>query len=390
MKKLFYISTIIIYLCSLWSCEVEIIPPKMDEKNSITVTALAVEGEPLNVRLSWTEKIDTALSAPYGDSYTMWRVLNMLDTTHKTIPGLDSIFYYVEDSIIFENYYKKSVVTDAEVIANVNGQNIEMTYNPSSLNYEYNDYKVKAGDRIKINATANKYYNDQDSFATIEASSLIEVPTNIPDIEIIKTNKIYKELEKYQPLGNEERAVDSVVVFTLKLKSMNPGINCFRLKVTSIGVTIHTEDDRFKTSIAPISSYNSNDALLYDSSLDKGFGPWPANQTDVFTDESFHNGEYIIDVSSRVSTAYYMLNYYEDIDLRRYFEIEIQPITPMLMNYLSVLYRLRIATPSYFSEPTSLPSNIEGGVGIFGAIGKSKKIRYFFPGEEDSRISLVE
>ncbi|MDE5572440.1 MAG: DUF4249 domain-containing protein, partial [Muribaculaceae bacterium] len=370
MKKLLYISTIIIYLCTLWSCEVEIVPPEMDDNNPFTVTALAVDGEPLNVNLSWTEKIDTALSAPYSDSYVMWRVLNMLDTAEHIIIGSDDTLYYTEDTTLFYDYYKKNVVTDATVSANINGQVIEMNYNPSTLNYENSNYKVKAGDRIRINVTKKKYNKYQEGFKIIESTSQIEVPTHTPDVEIIKTNKIYKECEKYLPLGNKEFAVDSVVVFTLKLKSPNPGINCFRLKVSSIMTSFYTEDDIIPTTITPISAYHSNDVLLYDSSLDKGFGPWPANQTDVFTDESFHNGEYIIDVSSRVSCPYY-LTVSDDNDITRYFEIELQPITPMLMNYLSVLYRLRIATPSYFSEPTSLPSNIEGSVGIFGGIGKS-------------------
>ncbi len=387
MKKLLYISTIIIILCALWSCEVDIFPPEMGDNNSITVTALAVDGEPLNVRLSWTEKIDSALSAPYSDSYVMWRVLNMLDTNKYVIPGSESTLYYQEDSTLFEDYYKKNVVTDAKVVANVNGQDFEMIYNPSTLNYEYNDYIAKAGDHIKITANASKFFHDQDNFLPTEASGWIDIPTNIPDVEIIKTDKMYKECEKYQPLGNVESAVDSVVVFTLRLKSGNPGINCFRLKVSSI-LAIYNNDGQ-KNNILPITTYSTVDNLLYDSTIDKAFGPWPAYLTDVFTDESFHNGEYIIDISSRVNNNR-VSSGGQPLNCIRYYEIELQPITPMLMNYLSVLYRLRIAMPSYFSSSSSLPSNIEGGVGIFGAIGKSKKIRYFFPGEENNDIPPID
>ena len=107
--------------------------------------------------------------------------------------------------------------------------------------------------------------------------------------------------------------------------------------------------------------------------------------TDVFTDENFFEDKYVIEVTSRIADVRG-----DCVNYGRYFEIELQPITRNLMEYISAIYRLRIKEDSYFSQPTSISSNIEGGTGIFGAIGKSKKIRYFLPGEENSSIPPVE
>lgn len=374
MRKPSYILPLIILFGTLCGCEVEIDAPTRMEDNSITVTALAVASEPLTVRLSWTEGINDALSAPFADSYEMWRVLNFLKETHP------------EDSLIYQEYYKKHVATTARVKANIDGNEYDMTYNDKTLNYEYPDYTVKPGDRISINVQVDTLLPYQSTLGTqgvLESTSRIEVPSNTPGVEILKAEKIYRELEKYDPLMTVERGVDSVVVFTLKLRSQSPGVNFYRLKVTSMICVFDNPGSR--NSTIPISAYHTSDPLLYDAAIDKGFGPWPAYQSDVFTDESFHSGEYIISLSSRVAVRG-MTNSDGPLNTARYFEIELQPINAALMNYLSVLYRLRIATPSYFSEPSTLPSNIDGGVGIFGAIGKSAKIRYWLPGEENPAI----
>ena len=375
MIKTKYILPLIVMSGTFWGCEVEIEPPADDENHPITITALASAGEPLSVRLSWTDAINEALSAPYADSYEMWRVLNFLN---------ESI---TSHSLMFDSYYKQFVATRATVKAVVDGNEYDLIYNAKTLNYECRDYIAEPGDRITINVQADKSeYNQSpsDEPVHIQSTCTVEVPTHTADVEILKADKVYRELEKYYPLGTVERDVDSVVVFTLRLKSPSPGVNCFRLKVTSLYCLL--DDPEWTEYITPISAYHSGDALLYDAAIEKGFGPWPAYQSDVFTDESFNNGEYIINVSSRVS----MLGGSSDRTETRYFEIELQPINQALMDYLSVLYRMRVTTPSYFSEPSSIPSNIEGGVGVFGVIGKSKKIRYFLPGEENSAIPPVE
>ncbi|MBP3590571.1 MAG: DUF4249 family protein, partial [Muribaculaceae bacterium] len=130
----------------------------------------------------------------------------------------------------------------------------------------------------------------------------------------------------------------------------------------------------------------SKDPLFYDPAITKSFGPWPAYTTDVFSDAYFPNGEYIVELNSRIFPA----PSESSNSSGRYVEIELEPINRELMEYLSVLYRLRVATDSYFSEPVSLPSNIEGGVGVFGAVGKSAKVRYWFPGEENPAVPPIE
>ena len=360
-------------LLQLSGCEVALDAPNPIKENSMTVTALAVCGKKLSARVSWTEDINEAVSAPYSDNYLMWRMLSFQKIVSLT----------PEDSVKLDRYYSQRVAKDADVKATIGDKEYRMTYNPETSDYEC-DYVVKPGDRISISAKSSRmlhYPSGLGYLVPLDAHSTVEVPTHKASVEILDAKKIYQAGKKGESIGTYEYGVDSAVVFKLRLKSHSSGTNCYRIRVSSVSFTIG--DGSYLTQISPITAFHSNDPLFYDPAITKSFGPWPAYTTDVFSDAYFPKGEYVVELSSRI---------YPKLPkpMGRYIEIELEPINRALMEYLSVLYRLRVATDSYFTEPVTLPSNIEGGVGIFGAIGKSAKIRYWLPGEEDPEVPPTE
>lgn len=391
MKNIFeIIVTSFAFFVLLNSCEVEIDMPKVNEENLVTVTALAVSGENLSVRVSMAENLDHAVSDEYDDKYMMWRVLNF--------PINTSYNYSISEQI--EKYYGNCLIKEADVTATINGHEYGLTYNNRTLNFESVDYKVQPGDLISISVKNNPLSNDGFS-RNFNAHSSVIVPEHTGNIEIISAMKIHKEIGVNEIYGFKEAGIDSAMVFKLRIKAPSTAKNRYRLKVTSAYYLKYNPDEGgdfgdfdqgyvFEISpglnlhVYPIDEYNSTDPLLYDPAIEKRFGPWPAFMTDVFSSEYFYENEYVIEVTSRLTPRGNCNN------TGRYFEIELQPITRDLMEYLSSMYRRRVMTDSYFSQPSTLPSNIDGGTGIFGAIGKSAKIRYWLPGEENPAIPPLE
>lgn len=155
-------------------------------------------------------------------------------------------------------------------------------------------------------------------------------------------------------------------------------MHCYRIKVQGISyshLNFRPEPYYEPGIVKWCDAFFSNDPLLYDSAITGTFGPWQAYTTDVFTNTQFDAGEYDMTVQSR---------FYNHSSLfRRCIKITLQPISTSLANYLSSLYRIRSFKESYFSEPSTLSTNVEGGVGVLGAIGLPVSRYYWFPGEED-------
>ncbi len=162
----------------------------------------------------------------------------------------------------------------------------------------------------------------------------------------------------------------------IKIIDRSSHTHCYRIKVQAIEYNRKKNLDETIGWIAWCDAFFSTDPLLYDSSITGTFGPWQAYTTDVFTNSKFVGGEYDLTVQSRIFS--------HSVSVHRAIKITLQPISASLANYLSSIYRIRSFEQSYFSEPSTLSTNIDGGVGIFGAIGKSVARMYWLPGEEDT------
>lgn len=360
------------------ACEVTM--PSVEEittgDNECSLTALALAGDSLKIRVAYTETLSEDHYESVEDRNIRLRMLMFPFYTH----------YYGLDTTIMEKYRDNLVGKTANVTAETGkGEKIKLFFNPTTLNYECG-YKPSPGEQISISASMPS----RDGMSTLKASSSVTVPDWRPQVDIAGVKYLYKarmESEDFPGMYESANFADSVAEITLHIQDKSTKINCYRINAS--GVTycrdhvMHYDsnywDEGWDIEIPSQVRWNcaffTNDPLLYDSQITEHFGPWQAYTTDVFTNRQFKNDAY---VTIQVRYPRYMElrkdNWY------RFIQIEIQPITSQLMDYLSSLYRMRVAKQSYFSEFSTLPDNIDGGVGIFGGIGKSKKLRIWLDG----------
>lgn len=354
-------------MSALSGCEVELGSPQdiTTGQSDYSLTALAVAGDSLKVRLALTESLTEDKYEPYEDASVRLRMLMFPDFER-----------YPLDSIIMEKY--RTILTDiqADVTAVTgSGDSIKLAFNAATLNYECG-YRPKPGERIEVMATIPDSTR-VDSLFTVKSN--VTVPDWQPQVEIVNYRRVYKEMTEREDLLIQESYglyTDSVVELTMHIHDTSSDTHCYRLKAMGVGYhySYILEGEELPETIYWTSAFFSDDPMLYDSQITDMFGPWQAHTTDVFSNRQFKNDAYItvqVRYPSKVRNLY------------RYIQIELQPITSPLMNYLSSLYRMRVAKQSYYSDYSTLPSNIEGGVGIFGGVGKSTKCRIWLDGDPD-------
>lgn len=358
-------------------CEVSLptIEDMTTRENECTLTALALAGDSLKVRVAYTETLNEDHYESVSERSVRLRMLMFPEYTT----------YYKPDSTIMEKYRKYLIDTKAEVSARTGtGGQINLIFNPTTLNYECG-YKPAPGEKISIMATMPS----RDGASTLTASSTVTVPDWQPQFEIVNVKYLYKPREKredYDDMYESVNFADSVAEITIHIRDNSSKVNCYRLN--AFGVLYYREhvhhyasgwDVNEKAEVKWNCAFYSDDPLLYDSRKTEQFGPWQAYTTDVFSNMQFKNDAYVT-----FQVRYPQISNYRKDCYHRFIQIELQPITSQLMDYLSTIYRLRVAdTQSYFSEYSTLPDNIDGGVGIFGGIGKSKKLRIWLDGTPD-------
>lgn len=362
-KYIFLLTTLI-----LWSCQVELPVPDNQTSGdaSYVLTSVVSAGENVKVRLARTEAIGESHYEYYDNKEMLWRVLMFPDTSY---------YYYPEDRNIMVKYQEELVSGTSDVSLITASGEVPMTYNSATLDYEC-DYKPAPGEKLTVKAMCRNNNASVASDGVHECSASLTVPDWQPEFEIVSARTIAKPSLMRDDLGIIEQTADSVVEFKIKIIDRSPDIHCYRIKVQGFKYLYSNSDETGSDNslIVWCDAFFSSDPLLYDSAITGSFGPWQANTTDVFTNAGFITGDYDLTVQSR---------FFNKSPLHRAIKITLQPISPSLSNYLSALYRVRCFKPTYFSEPTTLSTNIDGGVGIFGAIGQTTSRMYWFPGEED-------
>lgn len=374
MKKIFL--TILAALAlTLTSCEVEL-PSFRDTINTdniaASVTALVNANDSIRLRLAYTESINDVLHEVYDDRNVLWRMIKFNDP----------IFYDV-DTIIMDKYNKELVCPNGEVYFITNsGRRVDMVYNPKTLDYEC-DYKPRPGETYEFFAKAN-----EPDKPAVNARAKIAVPDWKPQVEIVSCKAVYKELMSREELPLVERWMDSVAELKIRIVDNSNDTHCYRIKVQGVGYFRGYSDidlgsfiqTFYFSNVVWSDAFFSSDPLLYDPAIIEHFGPWQPYTTDVFSNKSF-DGEHTLMVQVRYPDQLYSHAWREEYG--RFIRVELEPISEDLMNYLSTMYRLRVFKQSYFSEPIGLPGNVDGAVGIVGAIGPSTVLHYWFPNEYD-------
>ncbi|MBD5245435.1 MAG: DUF4249 family protein [Barnesiella sp.] len=369
------------------SCETFLPDPGEQNKENIQIVASSLVscGDTIGVRLAYTESFNDKVTEVYTDRSMLLRALMFPDTTK-----------YPLDKELMKKYYDELLLRVGKVeITTGSGERLPMEFNPKSCYFEC-PHKFIPGERLELSANVSSREGK-----SLNIHSTTTVPGWKPEAELIDCVRLYRKTEEREDLALREFTNDSVYQLKILLKDSSPDLHCYRIKVQ--GVSYNYEGDSSLINISsnlfapPVVTYMpdnyvswtdaffTSDPLLYDANISRPFGAWQAFTTDVFTNRQFKGGSYVLTVQTR-----YPYTSYNSMNKRRFLQVQLEPISVDLMNYLSSLYKIRTLTNDYFSEPASLASNISGGVGVFGSIGEPLTIRYWFPGEEDPNYPAAE
>lgn len=312
--------------------------------------------------------------------------LNVKNNSPKMI--LNALFEVERDtnyiSLGFTGRDYATYIHDAKVKIYVNNE-LKDVINEASLLADYYYTELKAykttlkfspGDVIKIEAkTIDEKYH-------VWAEDIVPEPIRIENID----TTTYIEKDSW----SEYTYLRLRITFT-----DDPGKkNCYRLAVseheTYCGLSNTTEMDSVVVNEHPVILNIREDIVLNDGRppLDNSSYPLPEtkNQLNVF-DDSRLNGPYTLNVSyplfSWISRPWNM----EVKQLNRKVKVRLIATTESEFYYLKAL-NLYVSDnyDDFLSQPIRYPSNVHGGIGIFGiSFGSSQTVQFpdYIPSEND-------
>ena len=350
-KRYFILLLFLALLCGACERTLDFEGPENEKATDLIINGTAVAGTPLTVFLSRAYQIDKVPSIQY------------YDYEHAVLFKDDLATDYLTD-----DYLAKTAVKDAEVIVEVNGtESYPMTYNELDFCYTCN-YIPQEGDRIRVKATSSGK----------ELSAETVVPAK-PSIEILK-----HEVLAENPYQDMEGLVNqSDTIMRLKCRITDTSEDCYyRLRVRSERCqTLKTSDQYWKDSEWQRLSYHyyvmqdiyfSDDELFTDNRLIQGFGGWPAYFSTVFEGSQAAGRTFTID-SPKAYVSPDALDFNktskdEIPEIAPRVMVELQAISEDLYKFLKAMQLYRITGNDRDAEPMLIPSNVQHGWGIFGAL----------------------
>ncbi len=277
---------------------------------------------------------------------------------------LDAKVYYLPD-------------IDAVVYKNGQLQTGFYTNSQDSISY-YIDNQIQAGDQFRIEASENG--------RTIGSSVTIPEKPVILKVDTLsyttKDDTFYAGLDNY---GKELRML-------VRIKDQ-PGIkNYYRVFVdTEKEIHYDPEYARYydipETSIINISFTDSDDPAITQGNPKNNYNSdfvlmeFQQNYYNIFTDDLFEGGEYTLNIYSPCPLMI-PSSYYQDLYDGKYITsmktkvtVRLQALSPGLYQYFSSLQK-SLYYNDLVIEPFRIFCNIEGGLGIFGAINQLKYVVY--------------
>ncbi|MBO7552549.1 MAG: DUF4249 family protein [Bacteroidaceae bacterium] len=325
-----------------------------EDMGDLSIGAIAVTGSPLIVYVNKAIAVDKAQLTEY---------IGIGEDRIRYMQAGESIDY-MQDS-----YFKKSAVKEAQVSAEVNGQQTyPLTFNESSYGYTC-DYVPKEGDHIVVKATANGQ----------ELRAETVVPSK-PEIEILNLEVLAEN--PYWEVDGYIFRTDTIMRINCRINKQQ-GQHYYRLRVRSerdvIGWWHRSGEDGTE-----ISGYNyigyqmqdvyfSDDEIFVDKRLSKGFGGWKPYFSNVFDDSLINSGGYTFTVDSpkmrkKLFGAMTSTSNQEHGPLPPQVMIELQAISPELYHYLKSAELYRLTYNDAYAEPVQIYGNVKGGWGILGAL----------------------
>ena len=286
--------------------------------------------------------------------------------------------------------YKEYANDQANVRISVNSKDeYGFVYNDSSCMYE-SDYRPKEGDRIQLVA---EWYKDSTLYEKEEVRAEVIVPQKT-QIEILDIRYEYKKRPGEWNGSNWQYSsgcIDTVAFVTLKLHDITDIKNFYRLKVSTYSWAQFDRGDQWGwyppnadralepsddpedgwfldgdyREISPVGPfvwhrndiYRSKDALFKDDRLVRGFSGWSERFSNIFDDRLFRDGEYIVEIETRLMRG-------TDRKLR----VELQSLSEDYYQFWKSWMVYRITSDDDFAESIYIHSNVDNGFGIIGAV----------------------
>lgn len=246
---------------------------------------------------------------------------------------------------------------NATVTYSVNGAApVAMAYDSERMRFR-SDYRPKQGDVITIAASEQYFPSVSASMAMPQA----------PSFKILQTRKYQLEygLDWLETDNFYDGGQDTVVDITLRLKDVSAATkNYYRLKVRSLtekvvdGKVVYDANDCF----------SSSDPLFKDIRLTKPRKGWWKEFSNVFDDNLFNGKEYECVITSRLRKG--------DVG-KRIIVVEFQSITEDLYHYLKSVMLYQVTDRNTFTEEVQIHTNVDGGMGIAGALAGTKQTLAF-------------
>ncbi len=340
-------------LCGLSSCEIETIS---DVENITAPSRLVLNG----------------IINPDKDTCCIY----LSDSKSLFDPKNSRKAFKYEGSFEISYWYmdpKAGFLNDATATIYKNDQSGSAIYPHPEDSVTYYIDQLKAGDKIRIEAEQNGRH----------ISSTTVIPEK-PVITSVDTASFYGySYSSYYPSENQ------MLRLYIKIKDQPGTRNYYRL-FTNIVKEVHLDPEYAKENDAPeIINYYYTGFFSEDPIITTGrkgesnfFGldvvNYQQNYYNIFTDEMFEDREYTLNIyvphPEKGYTPYYYSTYpyfypEETVAEKVQFTLCLQAISKELYQYYSTLQK------SFYQnqiEPVKIFNNIEGGLGIWGAVNEQK------------------
>ncbi|GHV39471.1 hypothetical protein FACS1894179_04420 [Bacteroidia bacterium] len=245
-------------------------------------------------------------------------------------------------------------IIDADVVLSINNKAEKLTYSAKDSAYLYlKPFSVK--DNIEIQVS----YNNK----RLNASAIIP---DSPQILSVDTATIYKTSS-----GTKKKYLK----YNLKIKDKGQSDNFYRIRIDGAYHYQSAYWDDFEYW-RYITRFRSDDAILNNGNPentdndDLSIVTFPPNYYGIFTNTMFKGTEYIL----KFYVEYPDFLYEDEYD-KGYLNVTLQMMSQDLYKYYSSVQRYRYLDEYEMTEPVKIFSNINNGLGIFGAYNEVPVMR---------------
>lgn len=282
---------------------------------------------------------------------------------------------------IFEAKYTPSQIRNADVKLykdNIFIESLSYTTPPVSDPDLYNDVQYlsnyESSNQIPEPLSNYKIEVAIPGYQSIYSSALLPEPVNITNID---TQLIVEKFDEYDYGMEPEWSYKNRILKT-KISFTDPPNeeNFYRLVVRQ-NYGFYTGDKNLPYNIEipvllsnnNISWIESDDPLLNPAEDEDILGSYTGNEYNIFSDEKISGKEYELSFDLNFNGDYVDTIYHEFT----HFTIQLQSISKDLYYYLISYSSYKMTDGNFFSEPVLVYSNVENGLGIFGAFNSAKR-----------------